>query len=901
MAKLNPYDRKHLRNLDLIETMVDRIFKKATEEAARIGVSIKDVNPDRMFSFDDYPQTKEEVDAMLESLHDQLEAVIVNGVRSEWSLSNNKNNELANRVFGDNVGSLTKSQYNRYFSSNEPALEAFIARKNKGLNLSDNVWRYTDQFKDEIEAGLHLGISEGHSADEMSRVLRSYLKYPDKLFRRIREKDGNLRLSKAAKAFHPGRGVYRSSYMNARRLASTETNIAYRTSDHLRWQQMDFVVGIEIKLSNNHTCLGKDGKPHPFYDICDRLKGRYPKDFKFTGWHPHCRCHAESILKAEQEMAEDTKKILNGEEPDNESVNKVTEYPDGFKEWVEQRRDKIAKAPNPPYFVRDNRDAVNRVLGIAPPTPKPVQKPTPVVDDAELERRKWEMIERLNSFYLENIYHNYLPEEAGMKMNALMKAGDYEAFMKADKVMTQAIKRHQARTPQQKAGIQRRWDKRYVQGKPIERLGKSIKGIDYVPYSEDMTIAQLGKMLKARYGLYMGEGGIAMIERAIEDFEYGMKRFKWTKEEVLAGLRSRLNSWDWGVNTPGEAILKSVNEDLKLLKTIKERDVPLIWRDAFNDAMKRINAFDFPTKGIFDKYNTRGVYADIHHAANIIRLARNPLAKEIGFENISHMMPDDVLSVFCKRIPGFKDDLPVKEFWDSLKDYVHLLDTGENNAYFSGQYFHVHISQKEMSRWALPTERKNIFYHEYGHAYDWQTGLRTNPEIVKVYDDWAKVIKADDAKTIEKAIQDRLDEFTASQVKEIQPLVDRCNELDKLLSAGTITIDSKEYREAYKAWETMRNAQRDALSDLEEQLGGLSDCVQAAIEGSRWIRPIGHDMAEGSKAAYFANHTSQMAEFIAHASENYWQGNPEFKRLAPELYEETRRLMKVLMDGRYRR
>ncbi|EJW89679.1 hypothetical protein EVA_22214, partial [gut metagenome] len=74
-----------------------------------------------------------------------------------------------------------------------------------------------------------------------------------------------------AAQFHPGRGVYRSSYMNARRLAATETNIAYRTADHLRWQDFDFVVGIRIVLSNNHTCLGSDGKPHKFTDICDEL------------------------------------------------------------------------------------------------------------------------------------------------------------------------------------------------------------------------------------------------------------------------------------------------------------------------------------------------------------------------------------------------------------------------------------------------------------------------------------------------------------------------------------------------------------------------------------------------------------------------------------------------------
>ena len=59
-----------------------------------------------------------------------------------------------------------------------------------------------------------------------------------------------------------------------------------------RWQQMDFVVGQEIHLSGNHTCKGKDGKPHKFEDMCDKLAGKYPKDFKFTSWHPHCRCYA---------------------------------------------------------------------------------------------------------------------------------------------------------------------------------------------------------------------------------------------------------------------------------------------------------------------------------------------------------------------------------------------------------------------------------------------------------------------------------------------------------------------------------------------------------------------------------------------------------------------------------
>lgn len=139
------------------------------------------------------------------------------------------------------------------------------------MNLSDRVWRYTEQFKSEIELGIDIGLRDGLSADELSRDLRQYLQHPDKLLRRVRDEHGNLVLSKAAKAFHPGQGVYRSSYKNARRLAATETNMAYRTADYVRWQQLDFVVGIEIHLSNNHTLNGV-----PFEDICDFLQGRYP-------------------------------------------------------------------------------------------------------------------------------------------------------------------------------------------------------------------------------------------------------------------------------------------------------------------------------------------------------------------------------------------------------------------------------------------------------------------------------------------------------------------------------------------------------------------------------------------------------------------------------------------------
>lgn len=348
MAKINKHDRTHYNNLSRYAQQIEAVYLSAVNEAAAIGALVTDFNPDRLFSFSDYPVTRKRIERLLESLRNGLQSVIVNGIQSEWTLANNKNNELCKQVFGKAFGHLTKEQEKRYLSTNETARDAFMQRKTAGLRLSDRVWNYTNQFKDEIELGLDVGIRGGKSADEISRDLRLFLKYPDKLFRRVRDEQGELQLSKNAAAFHPGQGVYRSSYKNARRVAVTECNIAYRTADHLRWQQMDFVVGILIEPSDTN---------HPVRDICDDLKGRYPKNFKWTGWHPHCRCHATPILKTEDEVAEDNNRIIQGGEVSPDSVNTVTTPPDGFVKWIEEngsRIDEARKHDTLPYFIKDN-------------------------------------------------------------------------------------------------------------------------------------------------------------------------------------------------------------------------------------------------------------------------------------------------------------------------------------------------------------------------------------------------------------------------------------------------------------------------------------------------------------------------------------------------------------------
>lgn len=384
--KRNKYDLQHDANVKKYQMRLDRIFNAALRECAAIGATISDFDPSKPFAFKDYPITRKRLRDLLNELTDGIEAVVVNAVREEWDLSNAKNDALVEQVLGKKAAELPAEIRRRYFSTNAEAEKAFLARKASGLNLSDRVWNYSNQFKEEIEMGLDLGIRDGLSADEMSRQLRKYLKEPNRLFRRVRDEHGNLHLSKAAKAYHPGRGVYRSSYKNARRLTATESNIAYRSADYERWQQLDFVVGIRVVLSNNH----------PVDDICNDLsakqgstaktgRGCYPKDFKFTGWHPHCRCHVETILKTEEEMDRDTECILNGEEPSQESVNKVEAMPENFSKWVTKNQERIENAKSLPYWIKDNKKAVEKLIDKeTPPSMLPKMAATTVSDKTKV-------------------------------------------------------------------------------------------------------------------------------------------------------------------------------------------------------------------------------------------------------------------------------------------------------------------------------------------------------------------------------------------------------------------------------------------------------------------------------------------------------------------------------------
>lgn len=328
---------------------VERLYETFNREAAQIAMQT-DYTPDtgKMFRFKDFPQTREDVKKIMSEYSDEITATIHSGTSKEWAESNAFQDLLARQVLrAYGVTNSRGEKYQKYFQNNSDQLQAFQQRKTSGMNLSKRIWNLRQQYRQELEMGLSVGIERGISANELASKLSKYQNNPGKLFRRVRDKYGNLQLSKNARTYHPGRGVYRSSFKNALRLTRSEINMAYRTAEQTRWQQFDFVVGYEIKLSQRH----------PYPDVCDDLAGKYPKDFKWTGWHPNDMCYCVSILKTTEEFA--------SPDDDTPSVNAVTDMPDGFKEWVRDNEDRI-KAANKrgtqPYFIRDNKEYIDNIL-----------------------------------------------------------------------------------------------------------------------------------------------------------------------------------------------------------------------------------------------------------------------------------------------------------------------------------------------------------------------------------------------------------------------------------------------------------------------------------------------------------------------------------------------------------
>lgn len=364
---------------------VRRLYATATDELLKLSAMKASNGVSAAFSFSDSKRLSEQANAILRALYSGVYNEIKGGVIAEWGNANKSCDALITSIFGKKVKE--DNHYARFFTRNKESVDVFFKRKSEygGLNLSQRVWKYVGDFKTEMEMALSVAMGEGKSAATISREVRKYLQRPDMMFRRFRVKTGEQDIFNAdgnvvgkepvygrvwkrkvvdavtgnvswqtvnLKDYSFGRGVYRSSYKNAMRLARTETNMAYRTADQERWRQLDFVIGYRVVLSDNH--------PEP--DICNDLsakrgekgsRGVYPKDFVFKGWHPQCRCYVVPILADEKEFDKIQEAILN-DEPIPESKSVIREPNKYFQDWWKSNKKRVSEAQSLPYWVKDN-------------------------------------------------------------------------------------------------------------------------------------------------------------------------------------------------------------------------------------------------------------------------------------------------------------------------------------------------------------------------------------------------------------------------------------------------------------------------------------------------------------------------------------------------------------------
>jgi hypothetical protein len=158
--------------------------------------------------------------------------------------------------------------------------------------------------------------------------------------------------------------------------------------------------------------------------------------------------------------------------------------------------------------------------------------------------------------------------------------------------------------------------------------------------------------------------------------------------------------------------------------------------------------------------------------------------------------------------------------------------------------------------------RKSVVYHEYGHAIDWQRGLRNSKEVAD--------LRAEQIKRLKKQAKRKVWEFNKvndcyeKTVKKMS-LVEHIDVKLKQLNTKIKSMDEKTF--------TKRGITKD---DVVEQILAVRDAVKSLVP----------KYGDGHETSYFKKPGKKEGECLAHAFENSFIGNEVFKKYMPDVYKE---------------
>lgn len=394
MKGLTFYDKQHIQKILAQQSEVANIFNRFILSITPFLKQWADRSSDNVWL------RNQVVEKCVDRELDKLQSLLLTNLTvfniDAWKRSEMKNEDfITEYIKGMAIDSVRKQGM---FATNKDALSQL--RKGldaRGNNLSPMVWNLADQTKTQLEYYLQTGLSVGRSSSQIGQDLRQILNKPDKRFRRVKDKDGKLVMSQPMKNYHPGQGIYRSSKMNALRLTATSTNMSYRTADYERWSEQDFILGIEIHRSANNRGPCK---------ICDAMVGKYPKTFKFTGFHPFCICFATPITMEPDSFAD----FLLNDTVAQEQV--ITDIPKTAKDFVDENKNRVQSA----FWYKDNfseEGDLQRERTPQPTTPEviKVSRTKRIKTDAE----KNDIQKRWDERFVRNFNQTKIEQKIGIK------------------------------------------------------------------------------------------------------------------------------------------------------------------------------------------------------------------------------------------------------------------------------------------------------------------------------------------------------------------------------------------------------------------------------------------------------------------------------------------------------
>lgn len=931
---IKDFDMAHYRTTEQYANAVDRLFEIATNEIAQ-AASKADFDPDKPFSFDDYPKVKSAMQKIVSGLTKKVEAVVETGSRKQWLFACKKNDAFIKSVF--DTTKLKKSELKQMMDKRLDALATFQGRKVAGMNLSQRVWKYTTQFREQIEHALDVGLGEGRSAQELSRDVRQNLQDPNRLFRRVRDKRGNLVLSKAAQAFHPGQGVYRSSYKNAMRLTRSEINMAYRESDYQRWQNLDFVIGFEI-MRSNHEPLCK-------CSICEKLVGRYPKTFKFVGWHPQCMCFAVPIMEdfysegRRNDRVNRLKAALNGTTAKKYiSPETIDKMPDGFTEWVDAHKEAQKNWSSTPYFIRDNfkngslEEGLKITIPVVPEVVKvdPLAALMPSIENARQLATKWGITIQLNMLekYVaaKDVAHVQSTIATIQSKASMIEQADNNIRALCDKwglstaILDNAMNTH---------------DSKQILKAQAELETRCMNA--EAEYKTYLTEAR-----KAIQDAHTNKIDATDVEGDVNAVTGDLREWVLSKANIKSKLQALIakvtKATSGNIPTPPDDVEENLNVGNVVVVVPKKPSITYEKDDKkktyveraknYMDALEALYGSDANCQPGYSSWWSRikANYTTSQGKGLILdKLVISPINKNIGGGLSEHLNAINHLGELAKAKD--LDKMPMK--WRTLfNGYINKIESIDVTK--EGYITVYREIEAAYNIYKLSTSKMAVAY-----------GLgKISPKMpYQFFEDMKKKLKIDITSSMpKKSFFDSLEEYIPlSTVGErgdgcyfspafkhvrmpwnikstSERFVDSVDYRTKIiyhefghgrdgLSPTGEWVSRKEWKDLFAKFEKEINkdngvaieaAIRQKAKDLNlagvstgnevEMLGAVADTIQSLVKGHRYVWSWGHSVSywKGDK---------MMKEFIAHASENYWGGNKLFQELCPDLFREMCKVM----------